>query len=93
MERETHPSPANTQEFMALWNTVKEEHFVSQLLPLLPHLFSGSVRLDPEGTEWAARHLVRALHLAAIPEAGVHVAIAYLTEIVEGRTEASPTAP
>jgi hypothetical protein len=88
MDRETHLSPANTQEFMALWNTAKEEHFVSQLLPLLPHLFSASIRVDPQGAEWAARHLVRALHLAAMPEAGVHAAIAYLAEVVgEGGTD------
>ena len=87
MDQETHLSPANTQEFIALWNTAKEEHFVSQLMPVLPDLFSGSVRVDPEGAEWAARHLVRALHLAAMPEAGVHAAIAYLTEVIQGRTD------
>jgi hypothetical protein len=87
MDQETHLSPANTHEFMALWNTAKEEHFVSQLQPLLPHLFSESVAVEPERAVWAARHLVRALHLAAMPEAGVHAAIAYLAEVVEGRTD------
>lgn len=91
MDRETHHSPANTHEFVALWNTVKEEHFVTQLLPLLPHLLGDSVRLEAEPAEWAARHLVRALYLAAMPEAGVPAAITYLAEVVEGRAEASPT--
>jgi hypothetical protein len=85
MDQETHPSPANTREFVALWNTAKEEHVVSQLVPLLPHLFSEPVRLDPERAEWAARHLVRALFLAANPESGVPAAVAYLTDIVEGK--------
>jgi len=87
MDQETHPSPTNTQEFVALWNTAKEEHFVNQLVPVLPRLFGGSVTADPERAEWAARHLVRALYLAEMPEAGVPAAVDYLTDIIEGRKE------
>jgi hypothetical protein len=82
MDREAQASPANTKEFVALWNTAKEEHFVNQLVPVLPHLFSGSGTVDPERGEWAARHLVRALYLAEMPEAGVPAAVDYLTEVI-----------
>ena len=89
MDQETHRSPINTEEFIALWNTVKEEHYVNRLLPLLPRLFGGTVTGKAESQEITARYLVRALHLAAMPEAGVHTAIDYLQEAVGGQREAS----
>lgn len=89
MDRETHRSPANTQEFIALWNTVKEEHYVNRLLPLLPGLFGARVQGNAETPELTARYLVRALHLAAMPEGGVHAAIDYLEDIAGEPREAS----
>jgi LDH2 family malate/lactate/ureidoglycolate dehydrogenase len=91
MNPKRHLQPADTREFIALWNTVKEEHFVAQLVPLLPRLFNGSIELNAEQAEPAARHLVRAMHLAETPEAGVQAAITYLAEVAEGRTESNPT--
>ena len=79
---ERRPPLADTQELVAMWSATKEEHFVQELVQLLPALL-GSPRLDATRTEQIARHLVRALHLAARPEGGVHAAMDYLTRTVE----------
>ncbi len=73
---------ANTEEFVAMWSATKEEHFVQELVQLLPALL-GSPKLDATRSEQIARHLVRAFHLAARPEGGVHAAMDYLTRAVE----------
>jgi len=91
MNRKRHLPPADTREFMVLWNTVKEEHFVAQLVPLLPRLFNSSGELNAEQVEPAARHLVRAMHLAETPKAGVQAAITYLAEVVGDRTKTNAT--
>jgi hypothetical protein len=80
---EQHRRPADTQEFLAMWSAAKEEHFVQQLVPLLPHLLGSRDQLDGTQMEEAARHLARALYLAATPEGGLHVALDYLTKVVE----------
>lgn len=82
---EQHRHPADTQEFLAMWSAAKEEHFVQELVPLLPVLLGGPGKLEREHAEEAARHLVRALHLAATPEGGLHAAIDYLTQVVESK--------
>lgn len=81
MDLEQRRPPADTQELVAMWNTVKEEHFVRELLPLLPLLLSSSGKLDPEQAEMAARHFVRALYLAATAQGDVHTAMDYLTKV------------
>jgi hypothetical protein len=77
--------PADTQEFLALWTAAKEEHFVRELAPLLPLLLRSPGELDETKTEEAARDLVRALHLAATPEGGLHAAMDYLTKVAGGK--------
>ena len=88
METSEQPrQPADTQEFVAMWSTTKEQHFVKELVPLLP-LLLGSGKLDGKQTEEAARHLVRAMHLTAMPDGGLHAAIDYLTKVVQGKPNA-----
>jgi hypothetical protein len=77
MESSHQRHPANTQEFMALWNTAREEHLIKELVPLLPLL--------GQTAEAAARHLVRALHLASTAEGGVAAAMDYLAKVAEDR--------
>jgi hypothetical protein len=69
--------PANTQEFMAVWNAAKEEHLVQQLVPLLPLL--------GETAEAAAHHLVHALYVASTAEGGVTAAMDYLAKVAEDK--------
>jgi hypothetical protein len=66
---------ADTKEFLALWNAAKEDHFVQELAPLLPQL--------EQTAEGAARHIVRALHLASTDEGGVAAGMDYLAKVVE----------
>jgi hypothetical protein len=75
---------ANTEEFVAMWSATKEEHLVQELVQLLPALL-GSAKLNAIGTEEVAQHLIRALHLAARPEGGVHAAMDYLRKAVEDK--------
>ena len=77
--------PENTQELLAMWSAAKEQHFVQELVELLPSLV-GPTGLSENQVEDAARHLVRALHLAARPEGGIHAAMDYLTKMAEGKT-------
>jgi hypothetical protein len=69
---------------VAMWSATKEEHLVQELVQLLPALL-GSAKLNAIGTEEVARHLIRALHLAARPEGGVHAAMDYLRKAVEDK--------
>ena len=78
---EQHYKLANTEEFVAVWSATKEQHFVGELVQLLPALL-GSEKLHRDQIEEIARHLVRALHLAAKPEGGVHAAMDYLRNTV-----------
>lgn len=75
------PPLADTQEFVAMWSATKEEHFAQELVQLLPALL-GSEKLGKDQIEETARHLVRAFHLAASPEGGVHAAMDYLRNTV-----------
>ena len=79
---ERRPPLADTQELVAMWSATKEQHFVQELVQLLPALL-GSGRLDQNQIEEVARHLIRALHLAARPEGGVPAAMDYLRKTVE----------
>ncbi len=73
--------PADTQELVAMWSATKEQHFIHELVQLLPALL-GSGKLDGTRIEAIARHLTRALHLAARPEGGVPAAMDYLRKAV-----------
>jgi hypothetical protein len=42
---ERRPGPENTQELVAMWSAAKEQHFVQELLQLLPSLV-GRTRLS-----------------------------------------------
>jgi hypothetical protein len=83
MATEQRPRPADTQEFVALWNAAKEEHFVQELALLLPRLLGSVDSLDPEHTTEAARHFIHALHLASTAEGGVAAGVEYLAKVVE----------
>jgi hypothetical protein len=83
MGTEQRPPAADTQEFLALWNAAKEEHFAQELAPLLPRLLGSPAKLDPGVTFDTARHIVRALHLASTPGGGVAAGIDYLAKVVE----------
>jgi hypothetical protein len=71
----------NTQEFLALWTAAKEEYFVQELTPMLPLLLGNPEKLDPTQVREAAHHLVRAMHLASGPEAGVQAGLDYLARV------------
>ena len=73
--------PADTQELVAMWSATKEQHFVQELVQLLPALL-GTEKLGKDQLEEVARQLIRALHLAARPEGGVHAAMDYLRKTV-----------
>ena len=81
--------PADTQEFLAMWSTAKEEHFVQELAPLLPLLLGNSGNVDAARVQEAARHLVRAMHLASAPEGGLHAALDYLSQVTAVTREPS----
>ncbi len=82
--------PVDTQEFLAMWSAAKEEHFAQELAPMLPLLLGNSANLDPARVQEAAHHLVRAMHLASAPEAGLSAALDYLTQVTAATRE--PTA-
>jgi hypothetical protein len=83
MGTEQRPPVADTKEFLALWNAAKEDHFVQELVPLLPRLLGSPGKLDPGYTADAARHIVRALHLASTEGGGVAAGVDYLAKVVE----------
>ena len=81
--------PTDTQEFLAMWSAAKEEHFAQELAPMLPLLLGTSDNVDATRLQEGARHLVRAMHLAATPEGGLHGALEYLAKIAGSHSEAS----
>lgn len=58
--------PANTREFVALWNDTVEEHLVRQLAQAIPDLTRDLPLHDPAHAAALARPLVRALRLSAV---------------------------
>jgi hypothetical protein len=83
MGTEQRSHPADTQEFVALWNAAKEEHFVQELAVLLPRLLGSADSLDSAQLTAAARHIVDALHLASTAEGGVAAGMDYLSKVAE----------
>jgi hypothetical protein len=75
--------PADTQEFLVMWSDTKEQHCARHLASLLPMLLGSPEAADEKRIEETARHLVRALHLAATPEGGVAAAMDYLDSVCE----------
>lgn len=80
---------ADTQEFLAMWSAAKEEHFVQELAPMLPVLLGNPESLEPARVPDAARHLIRAMHLASGPEGGLHAALDYLAQVTATTREPS----
>ena len=80
---------ADTQEFLAMWNAAKEDHFVQELAPMLQLLLGNSGNVDAARVQEAARHLVRAMHLASAPEGGLHAAFDYLAQVTAVTREPS----
>jgi hypothetical protein len=66
MSGEEHRAPENTREFLALWNDAVEEHLVSELALSLPGLVPDERPVDAARAAGLARHVVRALRLAAL---------------------------
>ena len=66
MSGEEHRAPENTREFLALWNDAVEEHLVSELAQSLSGLVPDQRPVDAARAAALARHLVRALRLAAL---------------------------
>jgi len=81
--------PANTREFMTMWNTVTADHLAHKLSGVLQQL---SRRL-PDGPTLDERQagalsplLIRALQVAASPDGGVHGAVQFLAEYATDTT-------
>jgi hypothetical protein len=76
------PTPKDTREFMALWNSATADHLTHRLTGVLQDL-SRRVPVPPLTESQAsgiAPVLVRAFQVAASPEGGVHAAIQFLAE-------------
>jgi len=75
--------PADTREFMVMWNAVTTDaltHKLSAVLPELAQTLPGAPRLDEAQAAALSPVLVRALQLAASPDGGVHAAVQFLGE-------------
>lgn len=75
-------NPANTREFMAMWNTVTADHLAHKLTGVLQQLARRlpGAALDEAQASGLAPLLVRAFQVAASPEGGVHAAVQFLAE-------------
>ena len=82
-------NPANTREFMALWNAVTAEHLTRELTDVLQQLTrrlpDGPV-LDNAQAGALSPLLIRAFQVAASPKGGVHAAVQFLAEFTPGAT-------
>jgi hypothetical protein len=77
-------TPLNTREFAVRWTAILEQHFASKLAETLGTLVAASPDeppLKPEQCAVLARHLVRALHVAATSPGGVQEAVHYLAQV------------
>ena len=76
-------NPANTREFMAMWNAVTAEHLTHKLTGVLQQLGERTPNAPTFGDGQADAFsplLIRALQVAASPEGGVHAAVQFLAE-------------
>ena len=75
--------PANTREFMAMWNAVTAEHLTHKLaaaLQLLAQRVPNAPLLGETEAEAISPLLIHAFQVAASPEGGVHAAVQFLAE-------------
>ena len=75
--------PADTREFMAMWNTVTAEHLTHKLAGVLQELAQRVPAAPAFGAaeaEAMAPLLIRAFQVAAAKEGGVHAAVQFLVE-------------
>lgn len=82
MDTEPRP-PADTREFMVMWNAVTTDALTHKLTAVLPELVQalpGGPRLDEAQATALSPVLVRAFQLAASPDGGVHAAVQFLGE-------------
>jgi hypothetical protein len=74
--------PADTREFMTMWNTVTADHLAHKLSGVLQQLSRRlpDATLDDRQAGALSPLLIRALQVAASPEGGVHAAVQFLAE-------------
>ena len=82
MSTDPRQVPDTTREFLALWNDAVEEHLVRQLTQTLPALAREPGLEDSAQVTGLARHLVRALRLAAL-SGDTAAAVRHLADAVE----------
>jgi hypothetical protein len=85
VSHEPHP-PRDTKEFVAGWQTIVEEHVVSDLAAALRKLAAA----ESAAPEILARHLAHALQVAAGPTGSVQAAVQYLGEVAENLKRPGP---
>ncbi|HEY6947675.1 MAG TPA: hypothetical protein VI297_02565 [Gemmatimonadales bacterium] len=81
---DVRPASLNTREFAVRWTTILEEHFAARLAETLGLLVPASPNeplLKPEQRAVLARHIVRALHVAATSPGGVQEAVHFLAQV------------
>jgi hypothetical protein len=75
--------PADTREFMAIWNAVTADHLTHKLtgaLQELAHRVPNAPAFAPAEAEAMAPLLIHAFQVAAAKEGGVHAAVQFLVE-------------
>jgi hypothetical protein len=75
--------PADTREFMAMWNTVTSDHLTHKLSGVLQQLsrrLPDAPALNERQAGALSPLLIHALQVAASPEGGVHAAVQFLVE-------------
>jgi hypothetical protein len=88
MSGDQHRAPENTREFLALWNDAVEEHLVHQLAQSLPGLDPGKAAPSSAQVPALARHVVRALRLAAL-SGDAAAAVRYLADAAQPGDDAT----
>ncbi|HET8836739.1 MAG TPA: hypothetical protein VFN08_18570 [Gemmatimonadales bacterium] len=75
--------PADTREFMAMWNAVTAEHLTHKLAAALEELaqrLPNAPAFGTAGAEMMAPLLLHAFQVAAAKDGGVHAAVQFLVE-------------
>ena len=75
--------PADTREFMAMWNAVTAEHLTHKLTEALQQLAQrvpNAPAFEAAEAELMAPLLIHAFQVAAAKEGGVHAAVQFLVE-------------